>query len=64
MLLVQASSVLHHIGPGGIYNLSSLTVAATIGNIFICGVFVGRLLLRLEMHWLNEKRAAQSRIAN
>lgn len=64
MLLVQASSILRHVQPGGIQNLSTLTVAATAGDIFICGVVAGRLLLRREMRWLNEKRAAQSGISN
>lgn len=54
MLLVQASSILRHIEPGGSFNLSSLAVAATIGNIFVCGGFAGRLLLRLEMRRYRE----------
>jgi hypothetical protein len=64
MLLVEASSIFRHIEPGGSYNLSSLTVAATAGEIFVCGVFAGRLLLRREMRWYKEKRPAQSRVSN
>jgi len=49
MLLVQVSSILFHALPGGIYQLSPLTLAATGGVVFVCGVFTGRLLLRREM---------------
>ncbi|HEY1506305.1 MAG TPA: hypothetical protein VGF92_18515 [Stellaceae bacterium] len=64
MLLVQASSVLRHMGPGGSYDLSSLAAAATAGNIFVCGVFAGRLLLRREMRLAKERREVQSRAPN
>lgn len=60
MLLVQASSILRHMGPGGSYNLSSLAVGATASNIFVCGVFAGRLLLRREMRLVKEKREARA----
>jgi hypothetical protein len=61
MLLVQASNILLHRDPGGTYHLSSLTLAATAGQILACGVFAGRLLLRRELRWIKEKRDEQSR---
>jgi hypothetical protein len=63
MLVVQISNILFHKQPGGAYNLSSLTLAATAGDVFACGVFAGRLLLRREMRWYKEKREEQSRAA-
>jgi hypothetical protein len=56
MLLVQASSVLRHMQPTGTFNLSWLSLAALAGDIFVCGGFAGRLLLRREMRWYKEKR--------
>jgi hypothetical protein len=62
LLLMQFSSILLHWDPGAIRNLSSLTWAGTGSTIFVCGVFVGRLLLRLEMHRHKEKREGQRRV--
>ena len=55
------TKILLHAEPGGTYKLSSLALAATPGNIFVCGVFAGHLLLRREMRWYEEKRDEQSR---
>ena len=49
MLLVQAGNLLLHRESGGFRNISSLTLVATAGTVFVCGAFAGRLLLRLEM---------------
>jgi hypothetical protein len=59
MLLVLGSNVLLHTGPGRSYNLSALTLAAAAGNILVCGVFAGRLLLRHEMRRCEERREEQ-----
>jgi hypothetical protein len=59
MLLMLASNVFLHSGPGRTYNLSGLTLAATAGNIFVCGIFAGRLLLRREMRRHEERGEAQ-----
>jgi hypothetical protein len=56
LLLVQFSSILLHWDPGATRNLSSLSWTGTGSTIFVCGVFAGRLLLRLEMHRYKEKR--------
>jgi hypothetical protein len=63
MLLVQASSVLRHMQPTGTFNLSWLSLTALAGDIFVCGVFAGRLLLRREMRWSKEKRETRSHAA-
>jgi hypothetical protein len=57
MLLVQASSIVRHMQPAGTFNLSGLSLAALAGELFVCGVFAGRLLLRREIRWYKEKRA-------
>jgi hypothetical protein len=56
MLMVQMSSIVLHWDPVAIYHLSPLTLSATAGNIFVCGVFAGRLLLRREMRLLKERQ--------
>jgi hypothetical protein len=56
MLLVQASNVLLHVQDGSTHNLSRLSWTGLAASIFVCGVFAGRLLLRLEMHRYNETR--------
>jgi hypothetical protein len=60
MLLVQATNIMHHMEPGGSYSLPPLTLAATAGALFACGVFAGRLLLRREMahtrRWMDAAR--------
>jgi hypothetical protein len=61
MLLVQIGNVILHQDPGGTYHLTSLTLVATGGEIFVCGVFAGRLLLRQELRRLKEKDEAQNR---
>ena len=48
MLLVQAGNILLHRDSAGIH-ISSLTLVATAGTVFVCGAFAGRLLLRLEL---------------
>ena len=59
MLLVQASSILRHMQPTGTFNLSWLSLAALVGDVFVCGGYAGRLLLRREMRWYKEKRDAR-----
>jgi hypothetical protein len=54
-LVVQASSVFRHMQPDGTLNLSSLSLAAFAADVFICGGFAGRLLLRREMRLSREK---------
>lgn len=48
-LLVQLSSLLRHMPSPGTYNLSWLSLAGFASMVFICGAFIGRLLLRLEV---------------
>jgi hypothetical protein len=56
MLLVQGSNIVLHLQTGSIHNVSLLAWMGTAGDIFICGIFAGRLLLRREMRWHKEKR--------
>lgn len=56
MLMVQMSSIVLHWEPVAIYHLSPLTLSATAGNIFVCGIFAGRLLLRREMRLQKERQ--------
>lgn len=48
-LVVQISSILHHLEPDGTMTFSWLSLAAFASVVFICGGFAGRLLLRREM---------------
>ena len=54
MFLVQAGNILLHRDSGGIHDISSLTLVATAGTVFVCGAFAGRLLLRLELRRYRE----------
>jgi hypothetical protein len=56
MLMVQMSSIVLHWEPAAIYHLSPLTLSATAANIFVCGIFAGRLLLRREMRLQKERQ--------
>ena len=51
MLLVQAGNILLHRDSAGIH-VSSLTLVATAGTVFVCGACAGRLLLRAELRRL------------
>jgi hypothetical protein len=62
-LLVQVTNIFHHIDPGGTFQLSSLSLAAVAGDLFVCGGFAGRLLLRREMRLINEKRTERNETA-
>ena len=55
-LLVQLSGLLRHMPSPGTYSLSWLPLAAFASMVFICGAFIGRLLLRLEIR--RQQRAA------
>jgi hypothetical protein len=54
-LLVQLSSLLRHMPHPGAYSLSWLSLAGFASMVFICGAFVGRLLLRLEIRRRQER---------
>ena len=64
MLLVQAGNILLHRDSAG-FHISSLTLVATAGTVFICGACAGRLLLRAELRRLRatdgDETAAPSR---
>ena len=62
MFLIQASSVVRHVEPGGILRLPPLAVGAVAGNLFVCGALAGRLLLRRELRWLRQKREETGRL--
>lgn len=60
MLLMQLSQIWLHWDPIWIYHLSPLTFAATACALFACGVFAGRLLLRLEIRRYQEKQQGRA----
>jgi hypothetical protein len=53
---VQATNIFHHMQLGGTIKLSLLSLAAFAADVFICGAYAGRLLLRREMRLEKEKR--------
>lgn len=55
-LVVQATSIFHHVQLGGMIKLSLLSLAAFAADVFICGGFAGRLLLRRELRLAKERR--------
>ena len=61
-LIVQATSVFHHLQLDGTIEFSLLSLAALAAVLFICGAFAGRLLLRREMG-LNKKQREQQNTA-
>jgi hypothetical protein len=61
-LIVQATSVFHHLQLDGTIEFSLLSLAALAAVLFICGAFAGRLLLRREMG-LNKKQREQQNAA-
>jgi hypothetical protein len=48
-LLVQATNVLHHRQPDGMFLLSLLSLGGFAASVFICGAAAGRVALRREM---------------
>jgi hypothetical protein len=56
MLLVQTDNLFLNAAPGGWYKLSALSLAGTASTVFICGAFAGRIVLRRELRWLQERR--------
>jgi hypothetical protein len=64
ILLVQLSNILIHKESGAIHNISAFGWAGTAGDIFICGVFAGRLLLRREMKPCKDKQDERGRDAS
>jgi hypothetical protein len=55
-LLVQVTSILHHIQSDGSFQFTSLSLVAFAAVVFVCGGFAARLLLRREMRLYEEKR--------
>lgn len=60
-LVVQATSVFHHVQRDGTIKFSWLALAAFAAVVFICGAFAGRLLLRRDMR--SEKKRREERNA-
>lgn len=63
MLIVQISNILLHAEPGGIYRVVPLMWVGTAAAVFICGLYSGRLMMRLEMRAYKARREEQSREA-
>lgn len=63
MLILQISNILLHAEPGGIYRVVPLTWVGTAAAVFICGLYGGRLMMRLEMRAYRAKREEQAREA-
>jgi hypothetical protein len=55
-LLVQISSILHHVQSDRTFKFTSLSLSAFAAVVFICGGFAARLLLRREMRLYEERR--------
>jgi protein-S-isoprenylcysteine O-methyltransferase Ste14 len=62
-LLVQATSVFHHMQRDGTIKLPLLAWAGVAACIFICGGFAGRLLLRREMRREKERHGEPNNAA-
>jgi len=60
MLLLQFSSLLRHMQPPGIFNLSRIALAGFGSAVFVCGVYAGRLLLRLEIRRSEQRSEERS----
>jgi uncharacterized membrane-anchored protein YhcB (DUF1043 family) len=62
-LMTQVSNILLHVESGGIYRVVPLMWIGTASVLFMCGLFAGRLLMRLEMRAYKAKREEQAREA-
>lgn len=59
MALMQAANIILHKQSHELYKVSALTWAGSAAVLFMCGGFVGRLLLRLELRRYRQKREDQ-----
>jgi hypothetical protein len=62
LLMVQISNILLHAEPGGNYRVVPLMWVGTAAAVFICGLYVGRFMIRLEMRAYRAKREEQARV--
>jgi hypothetical protein len=62
-LVVQTTSIFHHVQLDGTFRFSLLSLSAFAAVVLICGGFAGRLLLRREMRLDKSKREERNAAA-